>query len=202
MVGGCRRGVVVLAAAILAAVNCGGIPTAGDAGTRTAGGVGSSVWDGGVTEPATSPGTGSTLRGATEALEEEGTAAFEGGCYVDCVESPSCTDRLLVHTVTVKWENMSVGLCKSECARLGYRLAGVEAGYGCFCGNSNASKVVAAPESECCGVCSGNESEFCGERFRIWWVHVYALTEPASLTCLPSLHLVSTRPSDLFWTVA
>lgn len=96
------------------------------------------------------------------------TTAFGPGCYEDCVDSPGCEQRLLSHTVTVKWDNMTVDLCSAECRKAGFDFAGVEAAYGCFCGDTNASAIVETVQTECCSPCLGNTSQECGGKFRIW----------------------------------
>jgi hypothetical protein len=59
-------------------------------------------------------------------------------------------------------------VCSAACRAAGFRLAGVEASYGCFCGNTNASTIVPAATADCCSPCTGNTSESCGNKFRVW----------------------------------
>jgi hypothetical protein len=91
------------------------------------------------------------------------------GCFVDT------STRILPHVVTTKWANMTKEICGAACSQAGFQLAGVEAAYGCFCGNALASSAVRARESECCSPCVGNVQETCGSKWRIF---VYPANQP------------------------
>eukprot|EP00038_Savillea_parva_P004161 m.134704 g.134704 ORF g.134704 m.134704 type:complete len:790 (-) comp11396_c1_seq4:1552-3921(-) len=121
-----------------------------------------------------------------------GSATLAPGCYVDCVGSSDCSQRLLSHTITLKSPNMTLALCQSECAAQGYAWAGVEAAYGCFCGNSNGTAIVPAPSSACCSPCTGDNAEFCGAKFRVWVFASKTSTAPPEPT-----GCVSTDPRDI-----
>jgi hypothetical protein len=81
---------------------------------------------------------------------------------------PGCSGRILPHTVALSWPNMTTSLCAAHCKALGFTLSGVEASYGCFCGNALANVNPKKPDGECCAPCTGDSSEFCGDKFRIW----------------------------------
>lgn len=82
--------------------------------------------------------------------------------------APGCTGRLLPVTVSVDTPNDSVEWCARECAGRGLALSGVEAAYGCFCGNGSAAAVLPRPAAECCAPCDANGTEGCGDKFRVW----------------------------------
>lgn len=79
------------------------------------------------------------------------------GCYTD----NNATSRSLNGTFFTD-ELMTVEMCASACTS-NYKLAGLEYGSQCFCGNSiSPSRGVKVDDSQCGQTCQGDPTEFCG----------------------------------------
>ncbi|KAJ8521357.1 hypothetical protein ONZ45_g1912 [Pleurotus djamor] len=104
-----------------------------------------------------------------------GTFKYKG-CYKDKV-----SDRTLPHQI-----NFPFGLdpddCTAACKEAGYRLAGLEYGRECWCGNSLDS-VAPEPDSDCYMRCLGSHLHICGGPDRL------TLYQDRTLRCKVSLHL-------------
>ncbi|XP_076075726.1 uncharacterized protein LOC143046449 [Mytilus galloprovincialis] len=61
---------------------------------------------------------------------------------------------------------MTVQNCKQFCVKKGFKFAGVEYGYECFCGN-DLRKDRKRKESDCKTPCSGKKRQTCGGPWRI-----------------------------------
>ena len=57
---------------------------------------------------------------------------------------------------------MTIEMCVSYCAGLGYTVAGAQYGTQCFCDTEIINGGVQAPETDCNMPCGGNGSEMCG----------------------------------------
>jgi hypothetical protein len=108
-------------------------------------------------------------------------SGINGSCYRDCPPSPSkpagChvkfdpQERLMPHQVCISsgiCSHLSRESCGNACALLGFRLAAVEAGHQCMCGETltKHSASALAPAHECDSPCTGASGETCGGRFR------------------------------------
>jgi hypothetical protein len=60
---------------------------------------------------------------------------------------------------------MSLENCVSACQ--GYSLFGTEYGQECYCGNGILESATQKPDSDCSMVCTGNNSEYCGNGNRL-----------------------------------
>jgi hypothetical protein len=60
-----------------------------------------------------------------------------------------------------RWDDtaMTVGKCINFCSGQGFRFAGLQAGYACFCGNAYGRS---GPAEPCNVPCVGNPEETCG----------------------------------------
>ncbi|XP_072341503.1 kremen protein 2-like [Scyliorhinus torazame] len=79
------------------------------------------------------------------------------GCFLDSGNPPALTGSSGTST------KLTVQVCIRFCRKKGYKFAGVEAGYACFCGNAfdvSARERVSAVQ--CDQVCFGKSSELCG----------------------------------------
>ncbi|XP_039201753.1 kremen protein 2 isoform X2 [Crotalus tigris] len=84
------------------------------------------------------------------------------GCFLDSGTPPTLSGSSGTST------KLTVQVCLSFCRKRGYKFAGVEAGYACFCGHEGDirhSQQVSAVE--CDQVCFGKSSELCGGDGRI-----------------------------------
>ncbi|KAH0626582.1 hypothetical protein JD844_001649 [Phrynosoma platyrhinos] len=84
------------------------------------------------------------------------------GCFLDSGTPPALSGSSGTST------KLTVQVCLSFCRKRGYKFAGVEAGYACFCGHEGdvrRSQPVSAVE--CDQVCFGKSSELCGGDGRI-----------------------------------
>lgn len=84
------------------------------------------------------------------------------GCFLDSGTPPALSGSSGTST------KLTVQVCLSFCRKRGYKFAGVEAGYACFCGHEgdvwHSQRVSAV---ECDQVCFGKSSELCGGDGRI-----------------------------------
>ncbi|XP_065656501.1 uncharacterized protein LOC101240296 isoform X6 [Hydra vulgaris] len=94
-----------------------------------------------------------------KALEIEQRIDGYIGCYIDHLEQ----GRDLPVRAGVPF--VTPNNCRSACKKTGYRYAGLQYGYLCFCGNSY-GKYDIAPDTDCDTVCSGNETHTCGGLWR------------------------------------
>lgn len=83
---------------------------------------------------------------------------------------------------------MTTQLCADACRKAGYSLAGVEAAYGCACGNSfdpkHPNPTAKMPDSQCCSPCAGDPTRksTCGDKLRIFVFNVSECSSTLS-TC-------------------
>merc|ERR1711981_21028 len=116
-----------------------GTPTHGPTGTPTNGPTGTTT--NGPTGTTTNGPTGTPTNGTTEAV------FWDGQCVVDS------WDRLLEDKTVFQHTN-TPWLCLEHCIAKGYRFAGVQYRYECFCGNTAPPQGVLTEEEECDMVCS------------------------------------------------
>ncbi|CAC5410676.1 unnamed protein product [Mytilus coruscus] len=83
--------------------------------------------------------------------------------YIGCYRDDST--RILPKAV-LKDKGMTVQKCQQFCGKKGFKFAGVEYGYECFCGNV-LRKCRKRKESDCKMPCSGNKRQTCGGPWRI-----------------------------------
>nr|XP_006012226.2 PREDICTED: kremen protein 2-like [Latimeria chalumnae] len=96
------------------------------------------------------------------------------GCFLDSGNPPALSGSSGTST------KLTVQACIRFCRKKGYKYAGLEAGYACFCGNDvDMSKNEQVSTVECDQVCFGKSNELCGGDGRIGiygaWV-VYTAT--------------------------
>ena len=108
------------------------------------------------------------MKGCAAFLLLAASAAALPSCVVDdpsarqlskqiCLESGGCA------TLTVRW-------CAEQCRLGNFSLGGVEAGHQCCCGQAltNSSSAAAVPMAQCDAACTGNASETCGGKYRLY----------------------------------
>ncbi|VDH98576.1 Hypothetical predicted protein, partial [Mytilus galloprovincialis] len=83
--------------------------------------------------------------------------------YIGCYQDDSTR---ILHNEVLKDKGMTVQKCKQFCGKKGFKFAGVEYGYECFCGN-DLRKDRKRKESDCKTPCSGNKRQTCGGPWRI-----------------------------------
>ncbi|XP_071179098.1 zonadhesin-like isoform X1 [Mytilus edulis] len=83
--------------------------------------------------------------------------------YIGCYQDDSTR---ILHKQVLKDKGMTVEKCKQFCGIKGFKFAGVEYGYECFCGNV-LRKDRKRKESDCKMPCSGNRRQTCGGPWRI-----------------------------------
>ncbi|KAI0088834.1 WSC-domain-containing protein [Irpex rosettiformis] len=90
-----------------------------------------------------------------------------GWTEVACI-AEGTTGRALTAASTTN-SSMTKPLCANYCAGLGYKLAGVEYGDECYCGNTlvNGANSTARTWYECSVTCAGNPNENCGGPMRL-----------------------------------
>ncbi|KAK3484647.1 uncharacterized protein B0T23DRAFT_56646 [Neurospora hispaniola] len=124
------------------------------------------------------------------------TAGWQyGGCYKD--DSARALQNESITATVVG--GMTTEICITFCKTLGYRLAGTEAGYMCFCGD----KVVDSwriAESDCSIPCEGEPEFICGGNLAlsIWSItgHVPKAPGPEMNFTLPTLSPGQTEMAD------
>ncbi|KFO23871.1 Kremen protein 2 [Fukomys damarensis] len=79
------------------------------------------------------------------------------GCFVDSGTPPALSGPSGTST------KLTVQVCLRFCRMKGYQLAGVEAGYACFCGSeSDLARGLGAPATDCDQICFGHPGQLCG----------------------------------------
>ncbi|XP_005391445.1 PREDICTED: kremen protein 2 isoform X1 [Chinchilla lanigera] len=79
------------------------------------------------------------------------------GCFVDSGTPPALSGPSGTST------KLTVQVCLRFCRMKGYQLAGVEAGYACFCGSeSDLARGRGAPATDCDQICFGHPGQLCG----------------------------------------
>ncbi|XP_038610406.1 kremen protein 2 isoform X1 [Tachyglossus aculeatus] len=79
------------------------------------------------------------------------------GCFVDSGAPPALSGPSGTST------KLTVQVCLRFCRMKGFQLAGVEAGYACFCGSEgDLSRGRPAPATDCDQICFGHRGQLCG----------------------------------------
>ncbi|XP_008843938.1 kremen protein 2 [Nannospalax galili] len=79
------------------------------------------------------------------------------GCFMDSGTPPALSGPSGTST------KLTVQVCLRFCRMKGYQLAGVEAGYACFCGSeSDLARGRPAPATDCDQICFGHPGQLCG----------------------------------------
>ncbi|XP_012866689.1 PREDICTED: kremen protein 2 [Dipodomys ordii] len=79
------------------------------------------------------------------------------GCFVDSGAPPALSGPSGTST------KLTVPVCLRFCRMKGYQLAGVEAGYACFCGSEgDLARGRPAPATDCDQICFGHPGQLCG----------------------------------------
>nr|XP_051692142.1 kremen protein 2 [Oryctolagus cuniculus] len=79
------------------------------------------------------------------------------GCFVDSGAPPALSGPSGTST------KLTVQVCLRFCRMRGYQLAGVEAGYACFCGSeSDLARGRPVPATDCDQICFGHPGQLCG----------------------------------------
>ncbi|XP_004438331.2 PREDICTED: kremen protein 2 [Ceratotherium simum simum] len=79
------------------------------------------------------------------------------GCFVDSGAPPALSGPSGTST------KLTVQVCLRFCRMKGYQLAGLEAGYACFCGSeSDLARGRPAPATDCDQICFGHPGQLCG----------------------------------------
>nr|XP_030704443.1 kremen protein 2 isoform X3 [Globicephala melas] len=79
------------------------------------------------------------------------------GCFVDSGAPPALSGPSGTST------KLTVQVCLRFCRMKGHQLAGVEAGYACFCGSeSDLARGRPAPATDCDQICFGHPGQLCG----------------------------------------
>jgi len=93
----------------------------------------------------------------------QGQASGYGIAYGQCVVDDS--SRLLDHQRDFRG-SLTPGRCIRYCYEQGFRFAGVQFSYQCFCGNDPPHPASIAPQTECNKICEGDRNQFCGGDWR------------------------------------
>ena len=80
------------------------------------------------------------------------------GCFVDKEDRD-------VKGSFVRTKTMTVEACASECRQQGYKIAAIQYGEQCFCGNTY-GKFGRASDADCSVKCAGNDTQRCGGGWR------------------------------------
>lgn len=88
------------------------------------------------------------------------TAGYTG-CFTDAA------NRTLAAYSYNSRDGMTPASCKATCAGRGYKLAGVQNGWECYCDNVMGGSNRQVPSKECNVVCTGNKDLSCGASWRL-----------------------------------
>ena len=118
-------------------------------------GGGTGTGGGGGTTPTTTK-TSPTATGSGSATNLPAGWAYKG-CWID-----GANGRILA-TQEPDSQTNTIEACVATCKTAGYKVAGLEYGSQCFCGNSIVNGgVLATSDSDCNVACSGAANEKCG----------------------------------------
>ncbi|KAH8881641.1 WSC-domain-containing protein, partial [Thozetella sp. PMI_491] len=109
------------------------------------------------------------------------------GCYKDD-EARALKNQSITTAIP---KGMSNELCINYCKKQGYLLAGVEAGFQCFCGNFLVDSWL-TDDNNCNATCSGQDSRPCGGN---WSLSVWSPDGKAPIVAGPELQLSLPMPS-------
>lgn len=133
--------------------------------------------------------------GAVETLHPATAGWQYGGCYKDDSGGALQNDSITAKVVG----GMTTEICIEFCENLGYRLAGTEAGYMCFCGDEVVDSWRIA-ESDCSIPCEGEPEFICGGNLSlsIWSItgRVPKAPGPEMNFTLPTLSPGQTEMAD------
>ncbi|XP_063427691.1 uncharacterized protein LOC134711167 isoform X4 [Mytilus trossulus] len=99
--------------------------------------------------------------------------------YIGCYQDDS--KRILSKKV-LKDKRMTVQKCQQFCGQKGFKYAGVEYGFECFCGNV-LRKDRKRKESDCKTPCAGNKRQICGGT---WRISIYTVAKTSK--CMQKCH--------------
>ncbi|XP_064425444.1 kremen protein 2-like [Latimeria chalumnae] len=124
------------------------------------------------------------------------------GCFLDSGNPPALSGSSGTST------KLTVQACIRFCRKKGYKYAGLEAGYACFCGNDvDMSKNEQVSTVECDQVCFGKSNELCGGdgRIGIYGVSVGACegntTDPSGVIYSPDFPDDYRADSNCSWSI-
>ncbi|KAI0203467.1 WSC domain-containing protein [Astrocystis sublimbata] len=93
------------------------------------------------------------------------TGAYNGMTYQGCFSDEGTTRTL--GSFLYNDDGNTVDLCTSTCAQKGYKLAGMEYGSECYCGNKVAAGTQRVGDRGCSTTCPGNSTQRCGTNHRV-----------------------------------
>ncbi|CRK39009.1 hypothetical protein BN1723_015476, partial [Verticillium longisporum] len=126
----------------------------------------STQWDGNLTRPDSGGGTVTPPVGGPVA--NPGVDGYKHiGCYTEATQGRALPTEGKVTSKTV-------ASCVAACKGLNLKMAGVEYGGECWCGNELRGGSVAAPAKDCNIACGGNSTELCGGGSRL---NIYQLDD-------------------------
>ncbi|EEY16875.1 conserved hypothetical protein [Verticillium alfalfae VaMs.102] len=136
----------------------------------------STQWDGNLTRPDSGGGTVTPPVGGPVA--NPGVGGYKHiGCYTEATQGRALPTEGKVTSKTV-------ASCVAACKSLNLKMAGVEYGGECWCGNELRGGSVAAPAKDCNIACGGNAFELCGggSRLNLYKLGVATSTAVTSTT--------------------
>ncbi|WVO19777.1 uncharacterized protein IAS62_001067 [Cryptococcus decagattii] len=120
------------------------------------------------------------------------TSLPEGWSSFGCI-AESYDERLL-QGFAFSSSSLTPLLCVTECAKLGYTMAGTEYGDECYCGdNFDGNGGGMAPSSVCNMPCEGDTSEVCGTS---WYLNLYTYNSSALPLCTGTTSTVSAAAEE------
>ncbi|KAI9148437.1 WSC domain-containing protein [Paramyrothecium foliicola] len=128
-------------------------------------------WDGNMTRPGIPP----------PAEGPKVNPGVDGYSHIGCF-TEGTSGRALPTAGGVESSANNVAICVAACKGLNKKMAGVEYGGECWCGDQLGGGSVSAPLNECNMACNGDPTEFCGGGSRL---NVYRLDESTSSPSTP-----------------
>ncbi|KAG7104597.1 WSC domain-containing protein like [Verticillium longisporum] len=150
----------------------------------------STQWDGNLTRPDSGGGTVTPPVGGPVA--NPGVGGYKHiGCYTEATQGRALPTEGKVTSKTV-------ASCVDACKGLNLKMAGVEYGGECWCGNELRGGSVAAPAKDCNIACGGNATELCGggSRLNVYQLDDGTLTTTTAATTTTTLATSSTLASS------
>ncbi|XP_072155725.1 uncharacterized protein [Bemisia tabaci] len=116
------------------------------------------------------------------------------GCFEDEPTKSGQLQRALPNFRSDLRETNSPRTCLNICYQMGFRFAGLQDGYECFCGKWQPAQEKRKSDAECNTQCSGDPSEKCGGNWRLQ-VYRTPLADEGAVTLGPSTTRGTTHPS-------
>ncbi|KAK0662016.1 WSC domain-containing protein [Lasiodiplodia hormozganensis] len=99
----------------------------------------------------------------SSAVAPTSPGTFSGMTYQGCYSDPGSVLPLKAYSR----DDNTIDSCTATCAGQGYKIAGLEYGVECWCGNTMGYKAQVTTDQACTMACAGNSTQICGNSYRL-----------------------------------